>query len=96
MTIEQVRKDLREIRYYYSRKKELDYALDTVENSAIQSLLEKYNKVMKLAGIRLYSVYVDLYINNMTQSGMAASENLCLGYVKQLHRNLLDFLVENL
>ena len=96
MTIEQVRKDLREIRYYYSRKKELDYALDTVENSAIQSLLEKYNKVMKLAGIRLYSVYVDLYINNMTQSGMASSENLCLGYVKQLHRNLLDFLVENL
>ena len=96
MTIEQVRKDLKEIRYYYSKKNELDYALDTVENSAIQSLLEKYNKVMRLAGIRLYSVYVSLYIQNQTQSSMAASENLCPGYVKQLNRNLIKFLAENL
>ena len=96
MTIEQVRKDLREIRYYYSRKKELDYALDTVENSAIQCLLEKYNKVMKLAGIRLYSVYINLYVHNMTQSAMAASENVCPGYIKLLNRNLIKFLAENL
>lgn len=96
MTVEQVRKDLREIRYYYSRKEELDHAFTTIENSTIQNLLEKYNKVMKLAGIRLYSIYVNLYIHNMTQSGMAHAENLSLQYVKEMNRELIHFLVDNL
>ena len=96
MTLDQIRKDLKEIRYYYSKKEELDCALNTVENSAIQSLVEKYNKIMKLAGIRLYSVYVNLYVHNQTQSSMAKSENLSLQYVKEMNRELIHFLADNM
>ena len=96
MTLDQIRKDLKEIRYYYSKKEELDCALNTVENSAIQSLVEKYNKIMKLAGIRLYSVYVNLYVHNQTQSSMAKSENLSLQYVNEMNRELVHFLADNM
>ena len=96
MTAEQVREDLRKIRYYYSKKTELDTALDIVPNQPISILVDKYNKAIKMADIRLYATYVKLYVKNETQMCYAIEDNISLSYVKLLSKLLIEYFVENL
>ena len=56
MTIQQVRKDLRSIRYYYSKQKDFETAARTVGMNEIAETAERYNTAVRKAPIRLYDV----------------------------------------
>ena len=45
ITLEQIKSDLREIRYYYLRKEKLDDASYSIGSIPIKELLENYNCV---------------------------------------------------
>ena len=56
ITSEQIRNDLHEIRYYYSRKAKLDDASRSIGDSAVRQLVEKYNRAIRVAPLRLYDL----------------------------------------
>lgn len=96
MTIEQVRADLKEIRYYYAKRKDLDSAARTVGKSRIAEKAERYNQAVRDAPVKLYDVYVSLYINNNTQLVLSFDWDCSVEYVKRLNRQLCQFLKNQL
>jgi len=96
MSEETLRKDLKEIRYYYSNKKQFDTLFADIRNDPFLEKLEKYNSIMRVAGLQLYDTYTSIYVLGETQKAMAQDKCLTLGYVKELHRKLIRFLLENM
>ena len=52
MTVDELRKDLSDIRYYYSRKAMFDRAADCVAKNAAIALAERYNGAIRNAPLR--------------------------------------------
>ena len=67
MTIQAVRKDLNDIRYYFARKKRLDDVSELVGNNKVVDMVERYNVAMQNAPIRLYDLYTSLFVENNTR-----------------------------
>lgn len=87
-----IRSDLKEIRYYYSRKEMFDEAFKCMGQSDIVEKAEKYNNAVKSAPAKLYDLYFSLYIKNNTQESL--SNELCYTpeYIQMLNKQLLKFL----
>ena len=64
ISLKQIRQDLRGIRYYYSKQKMFDGLANSLGQNEIVERAAMYNKAMQKAPIRLYDVYISLYINN--------------------------------
>lgn len=67
MTIQQVKNNLEEIRYYYGNQKDFDLAAKAVGESAAAQMAKRYNEAVTHAPAVLYGVYVALYVNGSTQ-----------------------------
>ena len=93
-TNEEVKKDLNDIKFYYSRKDLFDKS-EIAENSVIR-LAEKYNRLMKDVPPRLFEVYMGLYVNGNTQESMALDEGYTLVYVNRTNIQLIEFLKHKL
>ena len=92
LPLKMIREDLREIRYYYSRKKVFDTAVQGIAVNAVYQKVNKYNEIMKTAPPKLFDLYVSLYVNNYTQEGLAYELNYTPEYVQMLNKRLLLFL----
>lgn len=95
-TIQQIKADLREIRYYYAKQKDLDGAAHTVGTSKISQKLERYNAAVRNAPIRLYDLYISLYVNNNTQLVVSFDWDCTVDHIKRLNRQLCLFLQKEL
>ncbi len=71
ISTKQINQELRDIRYYYSKQKELDRPTQFIGKTAISKLVEKYNEIIKDAPVKLYDVYIQLYVNNNTQVALS-------------------------
>ena len=96
LTINQVREDLREIRYYYSMQKLFDSAANTVKPVAILNKVERYNSAIKTAPARLYILYVSLYVNNNSQTALADDWGYTREYIKEMNQTLVEYLQKTL
>ena len=96
MTRQEIMKDLREIRYYYSRKKGFDELKNEIESNIIAEKVQRYNDAVKRAPIRIYGVYVELYIRNNTQESLADKWRYSTQTIKRLNGKLYDYLQANL
>ena len=92
LTCEQIRSDLREIRYYYSMQDLFDKSAKTVRPLAILQKVERYNKAMENAPARLYVIYVSLYVNNNSQTALADDWGFTREYIKDLNQKLIEYL----
>ena len=92
ITMSQIRKDLRHIRYYYSKQKEFETAARAVGMHEIAETAELYNAAVRKAPVRLYDVYVSLYIYNNTQLVLSFDWDCSVDYIKRLNRQLCEFL----
>ena len=92
ITLQQIRADLREIRYYYLNKARMDEAFQTTGRNEIMDLVEKYHKAIKMAPIKLYDLYAGLYIKGYTQEAYSIVVNYTPEYIQMLHKQLLQFL----
>lgn len=88
----EIRNDLKDIRYYFSRKEVFDKALDSVGKSVIIEKIDKYNEAIKTAPPRLYDLYVSLYLNNNTQESLADKLGYTLEHISRLNSGLVKFL----
>jgi len=93
MTIQELRSDLRAIKYYYSKQKEFEKAAETVGESKIVETVKRYNQAVTNAPPRLYKVYVELYVHN-TQETVSFDWDCCVEYIRRLNKQLCIFLLE--
>jgi hypothetical protein len=96
MTIEDVKSDLRDIQYYYAHEKEFVSASRIIGDNSIRQKVMKYNDAACKAPLRLYYVYVSLYVHFNTQLEAAYDMDCSLGFMKKLNRDLCDFLLKEL
>lgn len=96
ISISQIRQDLRDIRYYYSKQKMFDGLANSVGQNDVVENAMRYNKAVRNAPIKLYDVYVSLYINNNTQEALAYDWDVCCEYIRKLNKSLCEFLQKHL
>ena len=85
-TFSMIREDLKNIRYYYSRQKEMT-------NSA---RIEAYNAAICQASPKLYELYVCMYVENKTQEAAAEEFGYAREHITRLNKQLLRFLQNHL
>jgi hypothetical protein len=91
LAIQEVRRELREIRYYYSKQKIFDNATKEIPSSVIETV-SRYNQAIKNAPARLYDLYIHLYVQNNTQEALAYDWDYSNDYIKQLNKQLCEYL----
>ena len=96
ISAEQLRADLWEIRYYYSRKEFLDDASHSIGPLPIQRILENYNCAIRKAPLRLIDLYACLYLRGQTQDAVAMDLGYTPQYIRKLTRELFSFLRKNI
>lgn len=96
LTLQRIRKDLRDIRYYYSKQKDFDKAAPIVGKNSVLDKVSKYNKAVRDAPARLYDVYVSLYVNNNTQDALAYDWDCTDDYIRQLNKQLCVYFLNTL
>jgi hypothetical protein len=94
--MEKVKKDLRELRYYFSRKKNMDVLFQSIGLTDLPELAQKYNNVIRTASARLFDLYGCLYIQNKTQEGVANELNYSPEYIRRLTKELFEFFQKNI
>ena len=92
MTLQQIRQELRDIRYYYSHKELFDNIIDVVLPSTLTDKILRYNKAMERAPVRLLDIYIVLYLNGRTQASVAADRGYSNDYIKQMNLQLCQYL----
>ena len=95
ISIQQIRADLKEIRYYYSKQKEFDSYSVFVGNIIFEKV-KAYNLAIQKAPIRLYELYVALYVQNNSLAALSYDWDLSNDYIKDLNKQLCEYLQEHL
>ncbi|MGM9817381.1 MAG: hypothetical protein ACI30B_00145 [Paludibacteraceae bacterium] len=96
MTIQAVREDLNEIRYYFARKKQLDDASIVIGNNKVVDMVNRYHCAMQSAPVKLYDVYASLYVENNTQESLADKWCYSREYIARLNKKLYQYLASAL
>ena len=89
---EKVRRDLKDIRYYYARKAILDSVKGDVGINKVRSMVDRYNKIILNAPLYLFDLYVCLYVKGYTQDKLAVELNVSSQYVHSQNKKLVEFL----
>ncbi len=96
MTANEIRKDLKNIRYYYSRQTVFDKVTDTIGQNVIIEKLDIYNKAICLAPPRLYDLYISLYLQNNTQDSLSEKLGYSIEHISRLNSQLVKFFEKEL
>lgn len=89
LTLEKIREDLREIRYYYSRRDVFDTAIRGLGLNEVLDKVRRYNLAVQSAPPKLYDLYISLYVKNYTQEGVAMEMGYAPEHVRRLNKQLL-------
>jgi len=92
MTKSEVREELKEIRYYYSRKADIDSLGKQIGTNKMIEKLERYNAAMQYAPIILFDLYGGIYLNNNTQESLAEKWGYSTVQIQRLNTKLIAFL----
>lgn len=92
LQLNQIRQDLKEIRYYYSRQNLFDDSFKKIASNTVLEKAKKYNEAIKTAPPQLYDLYINLYTRNYTQEGLAIELSYTPEYIQMLNKKLLLFL----
>ena len=95
MELKKIREDLKDIRYYYTRRAMFDKASASVGENTIMKKIEKYNNLVCLAPPRLYDIYVSLYLDNNTQETLSDKLGYSIEYISKLNSQLIKFFKNN-
>ena len=93
-SIKTLKEELREIKHYYSQIDELEKVGKVIGAPQMMIVVEMYNKKILNAPIRLYSLYVSLYLKNKPQNVVADEWGVSLSQIALLSKKLNEFLIE--
>lgn len=88
-----IRQELKDIRYYYSRKAIFDEAKIVLgETHEIVDKAKQYNKIMLNAPPDIYDIYYSLYVKNNTQESLADLLGFTVQYIQKLNEKIVQFI----
>ena len=93
-TLDRVREDLRDIRHYYSKIEDFEKISKVIGSPLALAMVESYNKKVLNAPIRLYDLYVSLYLRNNSQLVVAEDWGVSISQIALLSKQLNEFFVE--
>ncbi len=93
VTVETIRVDLDEIRYYYGNQQELDIAANSIGECSASVKAKRYNRAITHAPVVLYKLYMALYVNGLTQLDYALEIDRAAVSVYRSNRKLYEFFV---
>ena len=96
MTIQEIKDELQEVKYYYGHKAMFDRALSTVSKNKVLEKVARYNDLVREAPAQIFGLYVAIYTENNTQLAVALDWGLSEGYIKNLNRKLCEYLLEKI
>lgn len=97
MELSVIKEDLKDIRYYYSRKELFEKAATySVGKNTILEKIDKYNNAICFAPPRLYDLYISLYLQNHTQESLSEKLGYTFEYVSRLNTQLVKFFQKQL
>ena len=96
MTLQELKEELQEVKYYYGHKAMFDRALATVSKNSVLEKVARYNDLVQDAPAQLFGLYVAIYTENNTQLAVALDWGLSEGYIKNLNRKLCEYLLEKI
>ena len=94
--IKEVKNDLSEIRYYFSRLKVFTEYNQIVGENEVKIKINLYNDIVRKASPRLYDIYIGLYIKCFTQETLSSEMGYTREYIRLLNKRLINFFVENM
>lgn len=94
MTTNDVREDLKKIRYYFDRQTDMDIACQTTGQKTIKELVEKYNVALKNIAPQFLDTYVGLYVNGNTQESFADETGKSVMTVRRNNSSLIQYLAK--
>ncbi len=92
ISLDKIREDLKDIRYYYARKEIFDLVSSDVGVCKVRDTVDLYHRAILSAPARLFDLYVCLYTKGYTQEGLSVELGLTPEYVQMQHKQLLLFL----
>ncbi len=92
LSIADIRKDLKDIRFYYTYRKDLLEASKIIYENELVNKIDIYNKAMICAPILLYHIYYGLYIQSNTLQSLANKLCFSYDYIQRLNNKLVSFL----
>ncbi len=96
ISLDQLREDLKDVKYYYLRKKVFDKTVESIGITQMQLKVIRYNEAALLASPRLYDLYIGLYVMGHTQFSYAMEMGYTERYIQMQNKQLLLFLQKNL
>ena len=96
LSLKTIREDLKEIRYYYTRKEIFDEAFKEVGVNTVQEKAKRYNEAMRSASPQMYDIYFNLYVKSYTQEALADILSYTPEYIRIWNKRLLLFLQEKM
>lgn len=96
LSVETIRNDLKEIKYYYARKDMFEKATLSVGKNQILEKVEIYNKAICSASPRLYDLYVSIYLNNNLQESLSSQLGYSTEHISRENAKLIKFFQKNL
>ncbi|MDD4816187.1 MAG: hypothetical protein PHQ62_03530 [Clostridia bacterium] len=91
-----IRQDLKNIRYYYSRKDTFDELSLCLGDNAILEKIENYRRAVRSAPPKLYDLYALLYLQNNTQYSLSQKLGYTIEHISRVNSQLIKFLQKNL
>lgn len=97
LSINTIKSDLRDIKTYYKEKEIFEAYSKYVGECSVKDLVNKYNACICKAPVKLYQLYVNLYVKNQTSLyEFSINEGYSEIYIQKLHSSLLHYFQENL
>lgn len=96
ISLEEIREDLKDVRYFYMRKRVFDGNVRNTGVTAIQRKAEIYNAAVLNAPAQLYDLYIGLYVEGKTHSCFASDIGFSEKYIQKQNKHLLLYLQKNL
>lgn len=90
ITKDQIRSDLKNIRYYYSYINDIEKATQDCNLNFINKI-KLYNQMISFASVPLYKIYHQLYILSETQESTSDKLKYSVEYICKLNSKLIDF-----
>ncbi len=94
-SLDGIRKDLKQIRFYYANQKDIEKFSESVGENFIVNIVKQYNEAVCNAPIRLYYLYCCLYLNNNSQAVVAEDWSCSINYIQKLSKSLYGFFQKN-
>lgn len=91
ITIETIKQQLENIRYYYGRKETFEKAFNFLGKNSILQTVDTYNQAICHASPRLYEVYIAIYINCCTYELAAETLGFSVSHIYRVNREIIDF-----